>query len=171
MQLQNKILIRNFKFKDDYQYWIKNYASSDIDALRQVFEHYLLKNNNQYGCFERGQGYIGFLWKEIEVNINYPFIMDFWREKIVKLAYYNYLSDQKTEFLDGGARLMIDRHYLKPLAGIQLNKTNELNFGNVVIEAGQNHQGQFLFLKLLVMQYPQNTYLSFENLLKELFIV
>jgi len=164
LTLPHKILLRDFVFKNNYQDWLLFQKKADIDKMQSIYEQYLIHNYLKDAQHEIGQGFEAFLWKNT-FDINLPFVMDYWREKVIKLGYYNYVSDQKTEYLDGGIKRIYERHYLKPLSGIKLIENSGSSYGNVSIEVCLGNDKSALFIKLAVTKYPEISYQSFESLL------
>lgn|GEM_PF-5567720 len=164
MTTPHKILLRDFVFKNDYQDWLLFQKQEDIEKMQSIYEQYLMHNYLKDAQYEIGQGFEAFLWKNT-LNVNFPFVMDYWRAKVIKLRYYNYVSDQKTEYLDGGIKRIYERHYLKPLSGIKIEKEMEASYGNVLIEVCLDQNKTAICIKLAVTKYPDVSYQSFESLL------
>ena len=129
----------------------------------------MLGNDSKYITYEKGQGHEAVLFSYVqELDINVSFLLDYLRGKVIALYYYNYLSDTKTEFMDGGVRLYYERHYLKPINGIKPKDENENHFGNVLLEnCVPTHQNNLL-LKIMVTPYPQAKVQPFSILMKAL---
>lgn len=160
------ILIRNFVYQESYAIWLKNKMNTDIEFLRSTYEEYLL-NDQTLGVFmAKGEGFEAMLWQNLaDHEVNVSFVLDYFRQKIIPLGYYAYMSDQKEQVMDGGERLLFERHYLKPT--INLNSIDSQNrnqhYGNITLEnCIQSKQGKQL--KIMSGRYPNRTYLSFHQL-------
>ncbi|MDX5319721.1 MAG: hypothetical protein LPK45_01535, partial [Bacteroidota bacterium] len=73
--------------------------------------------------------------EEWEEN-DYRYVMDFWRERILDQGYIAYMSDSRTDVLDGGIRQRIERHYLKPnvFDAIKQGLPVDRKYGNLTLE-------------------------------------
>jgi len=169
LNINTKILIRNFEFKDAYQMWMVEEAKNNIAELKHIYENFLIQNQSEEGIFEKGQGYEAFLWRNTAGTLDFRNIIDFWRTIIVNQGYYNYVSDIKTAHLDGGVKLFTERHYLKPKLNAAILKNPETTFGNISLEMVANHLEQYINMRIVVTKYPNKAYFSFEALLTLLF--
>lgn len=164
---QNKILLRDFNYKQALEDWKIESRMKEIDTLRSIFEDLLLGKDSKYILFEKGQGHEAVLYQHLnKLSVNVSFMLDFLRGKVIGLRYYNYLSDTKTEFLDGGNKLSYERHFLKPIHGIRPNEENSHHFGNVLLENCIPNKGDNIMLKIMVTPYPNVEVKPFPVLMK-----
>ena len=168
MKAESKLLLRNFDFQSSFEDWKQNEAAEELSCLKEFYEELLLRQSSNHTLAEKGNGYQAILWIDLDLlEFNPSYLIDFLKPKVIALGYYSYLSDYKEEFLDGGKKVVYERHYLKPLQGIKPNQKHSLNFGNITLENcivnGVGSQ-----LKIMSGRYPGIKFQSFEKLMKVL---
>jgi len=132
-------LLREAEFGKDYQDW-KNGMGKHV-ALRKVRELYesaMLGYPTRDCDIIQSPTYAMFI---LHVQDDWSpdfhrFLMDYWRERILQNGYYAYMSDLRSELLDGGLRKTIERHYLKPdvFEAMRNGDPVDRRFGNLTLE-------------------------------------
>jgi len=164
-----KILLRTFEFKQAFEDWMLYRSDVEIEVLRKAYETLLLGGESPYLKYEKGDGYEAILWNSlIKQEVNVSFMLDYLRTRIITLKYYNYVSDTKTEVMDGGIKFLFERHYLKPLKGVKLDGDVSPNYGNINLENCKQSDSQNSFLKIMVTYYTGSSAQPFQTLMREL---
>lgn len=158
----SKILIRNFTFKQAYQEWLSTEVKNEIEFLKQEYEMYLLGKETPRILLEKNEGYASIIWQDLR-HLHVSNILDYLRARVVKLGYYNSLSDVRTEYFDGGIKLSYERYILKPH-----NKTLPQgdNFGIIHLENCSQPNSKFNMIKILVTTHQKAS--PFHQLMREL---
>lgn len=134
-----KILIREKSYKQAYNSWKSGKERNHvISRVREFYELSILGEKSLECEVIQTPTYAMFIVHDQEDwdEDTYRFLMDYWREKVLGEGYTAYMSDQRRELLDGGIRLKIERHYLKPdvyeamMKGLPINR----RYGNVTLE-------------------------------------
>ena len=168
MPKNSTILIRNFDYQESFKDWVLDGLQQDIVCLKEVYEEYLLKDYSDYITYEKGNGYEAILWKDLDLlQINASFMLDYLRQKVIPLGYYLYMSDKNEQVLDGGERVLYERHYLKPIGSIKLDGANKSHYGNITLEnAIQSSESKFM--KIVSGRYPDQVHEGFHQLIAQL---
>ncbi|MDL5049868.1 hypothetical protein QQ054_28045 [Oscillatoria amoena NRMC-F 0135] len=87
---------------------------------------------------------------------DFTYLMDLMQETLIAVGYFNYMSDQKQQTLDGGVKQTIDRHYMKPATIFETTDISKLDrlYGNVTIETFYEDNEEQL-LKLTCNYYSE----------------
>jgi hypothetical protein len=142
-----------------------NGLQNDIKCLKEVYEEYLIKNYSDYIIYEKGNGFEAMLWKDLDLlEINASFVLDYFRKRVVPLGYYLYMSDKNEQVMDGGQRVLSERHYLKPTLNINSKGLENTHYGNLTLENAIKSSESKL-LKIVSGRYPGQSHKGFHQLI------
>lgn len=135
----SKQLIRAEAYDSSYDYWkLGTDRQSAIRRIREMYELSVLGGHSLDCDVIQTPTYAMFIihaFDDWETD-DYRFLMDFWKERILEEGYYNYMSDKRSDILDGGVREKIERHYMKPEVSEAMKLGLPINrrYGNLTME-------------------------------------
>lgn len=164
-----KKLLRNDTFSKLYSAWLAEEKNNVIDQFRFDFESIAFEEKDSDSIFKQNQQQAYFLWiPSAEIDpIQGEFLLDFFKEKIIDLSYYSYLSDSRNEFIPDFGNTQVSRHYLKPLFRLKPQLENKTHYGNLFIETSESGPKPF-FLKITANYYANDEHEMFEKLMEKL---
>lgn len=161
-------LIRDEIFLAELEQWKNSGAKmAFLWKIREEFELFLTQGQTEFIELEKNDKHamVYFFpmdeWEDNEAD----FFIDYIKDRFISIGYYKYMSDQKSEFLDGGLKQITFRHYLKPWP---VDIKPESNYGNISIELIKQ-KNKTRFIRLLCTYYSERLSLkpkSIENLME-----
>lgn len=155
----SKKLIREDAYDYSYDLWkLGPDRHSAIRRIREMYELSVLGRHSVECDVIQTPTYAMFIihaqddWQ----TDDYRFLMDFWKERILDEGYYNYMSDKRTDILDGGVREKIERHYLKPdvFDAMKLGLPINRRYGNLTLEL-VFYEGEVDYFKITMGFYHE----------------
>jgi len=164
-----KKLVRTETYYKQYAQWLTEGQEQALGAFRVDFESTAFDEKDSASQFKQNQQQAYFLWiPENGINaIQGEFLLDYFKDKVLTLSYYCYLSDSRNEFIPELGNLQVSRHYLKPLFRLKPQFENKMHYGNIFIETSDNGPQPF-FLKITANYYANDAHELFEKLMEKL---
>lgn len=153
-------LQRTEPFRKAFSEWKEGVGRFMVQKkIRELFERAMLEQAGGDCDIVQTRSYAIFILHPVtkwETDV-YRYLVDHWKELILRQGYYSYISDFRNELLDGGLRLRIERHYLKPEVGEQLPNNEPVSrlYGNITLELIMSGQ-EVGYLKLTMGYFHEH---------------
>lgn len=160
LQMLDGVLERSEAFEEAFKRWSASYKAEEVIG----------KISNIFWNVRRGIGFSpglfvytspqanGFYFNsKLEISQRgFEFLLDEFRDRVLKMDYSLYTSDRKYVEVPAGIQ-RIDKHYLKPNSKTHSDGLFNQNYGNVLLELySLNEEAQYL--KCMVTVYSDRTF-------------
>lgn len=165
--MHTKLLIRPENFVSRYQQWHEDRRAVQLEMLRGSYANELFGSGADDIRFEQEKTHARLLWQPEDINIeDLGFILDHFRDIMLKNNYYNNLSDERLEVFDSGLKLTVHRHYLKPDISFKEIITPDTShlYGNLFLE--HHFNSRLNTFSISTNYYSHKQYLSYEKLME-----
>ncbi|HEY1047263.1 MAG TPA: hypothetical protein VGF79_12535 [Bacteroidia bacterium] len=165
--MHTKLLIRPVNFISRYQHWTQNRLIEFLEMFRGSYANAVFGKGAEDLQYIEDKAQNRLIWEPGVVSMDeMGFMIDYFKEVMLKNKYFNYLSDVRQDVFDNGIKLNVHRHYLKPDSAFHFNKeeTEIQHFGNIFFE--HHFNAKINSISISVNYYGQNQYASFEKLME-----
>lgn len=166
-------LKRESKFSDAFEVWKSSSVSGEVlSKIGEAYSDVALNGRyrQDFHFYESPQANGFFINLKLGISEqSFPFLMDLFKERVLASGYTIYTSDRKYREVPTGMK-RIDKHYLKPELGVEIETPINQRFGNVLLEyTAINEKPEYL--KVMASVYSDRNYRkadTFEELMEVL---
>lgn len=163
--MHTKLLIRPVNFISRYQQWCSGEIRDHLEMLRGSYANEVFGTGSEDLRYIEDKAQNRIIWQPLELGHDeLGFLIDYFKELMLKNQYDNYISDERQEIFDNGIKLNVHRHYMKPAHTRMGPGNSSETFGNVFFE--HHFNSKVNSISISVNYYGQNTYLKFEKLME-----
>jgi hypothetical protein len=173
--VRQEMLVRTRTFKSQFKNWLAQGGQNEI--LKNLYTAYTLNKLGISGdvpmhVFVNGSSrHVLLHYTDSMGNTLFPFLQDYFRDRIMRIGYTVSLSDRQV-IARAGHSEQIERHILKPsLTGIQKIDKKEQLYGHITISVS-TIDGRPLFLQITadtIQDKQYNSVFPFDELAETLF--
>lgn len=167
-------LERDAQFEKAFQFWKSSSASKEVlQKIRLAYSDVALngKFRQDFHQYKSPQAKGFFINMRLGISPeSFPFLMDLFKERVLECGYSVYTSDRKYKEVPTGMK-SLDKHYLKPQLGVDIEVPINQRYGNVLLEYTAIDETPE-YLKVMVSVYSDRNYRkagAYEELLEILF--
>lgn len=160
LRLLDGVLERSESFENAFEQWSASSKADDIiGKISNIFWNVRREIGFSPGLFVYSSPQAnGFYFNsKLEIShLGFEFLLDEFRDRVLKMDYSLYTSDRKYVEVPAGIQ-RIDKHYLKPNPKAHPDGLFNQNYGNVLLELySLNEKAQYL--KCMVTVYSDHTF-------------
>jgi len=167
-------LQRDDQFEKAFQFWKSSSASSKaLEKIRSAYADVAINDTFRQDFHQYKSPQANGFFINMKLGIpqeSFPMLMDLFKERVLDVGYSLYTSDRKYKEVPTGMK-RIDKHYLKPQIGIDIEPPIDQRFGNILLEYTAIDETPE-YLKVMASVYSDRNYRkasAYEELMEILF--
>lgn len=131
-------LERDAQFEKAFQFWKSSSVSSEVlEKIRSAYEDVAVNEKFRQDFHQYNSPQANGFFINMRLGISpesFPFLMDLFKERVLECGYSVYTSDRKYKESALGRMKSLDKHYLKPQLGVDIEVPINQRYGNVLLE-------------------------------------